>query len=56
MIALVPPLRELEQMGQSGDLTGGDECHERIVAALADTRQFLVEHFPAASELEAVPA
>ena len=46
MVAMVIVLRELEQMGRSGDLTGATECHERVASALHETRLFLNTHFP----------
>jgi HPt (histidine-containing phosphotransfer) domain-containing protein len=57
MIALVPLLRELEQMGRSGDLNGAAEAHDRVVATLGRTRHFIEQHLsaavtePAAAEL-----
>jgi HPt (histidine-containing phosphotransfer) domain-containing protein len=48
MIALVSPLRELEYMGESGDLTTAAACYQRAVTALGRPRQFIGEHLPAA--------
>jgi CheY-like chemotaxis protein/HPt (histidine-containing phosphotransfer) domain-containing protein len=47
MIALVPALRELEQLGRNGDLQDAAECQERVVAALARTREFIAAHLHA---------
>jgi hypothetical protein len=48
MIALAPFLRELEQMGRSGDLRTAPECHQRVVGALEHTRQFLTQYLSSA--------
>jgi CheY-like chemotaxis protein len=50
MIALVPLLRELEQMGRSGNLSGASECHERVIAAFARTRDSLTKYLSSAGE------
>jgi len=49
MVALLTALRELEQMGRSGDLTRAAECHERVIATLDETRHFLNTHFSQAA-------
>jgi hypothetical protein len=46
MTALLPILREFEEMGRSGDLAAAGRCRARLDAALADTREFLVQHLP----------
>jgi CheY-like chemotaxis protein/HPt (histidine-containing phosphotransfer) domain-containing protein len=48
MTALVPLLRELEQMGRTGELATAAEGYERAVSALARTRHFLALHLPPA--------
>jgi signal transduction histidine kinase/CheY-like chemotaxis protein len=47
MIALVPPLRELERMGECGKLADAEQYRQRVLTALSDTRQFVSEHLTA---------
>ena len=44
MVTLVPLLRELEEMGHTGDLSAALACHEGIAAELVRVRRFLGAH------------
>ena len=45
MAAMVTALRELEQMGRTGDLTAAAAVHQRVLSAFDETRHFLALHF-----------
>ncbi len=49
MVALVPMLRELEQMGRAGDLSAAADCHQGVTVELDRTRHFLTLHLLAAA-------
>jgi CheY-like chemotaxis protein len=50
MIAMVPVLRELEQIGQQGDLSSASASFERASQALHRTRRYLTLHLLAGGD------